>query len=568
MIQLINLKINGEEISVKEGTTVLEAAKKLNYNIPSLCYQEDLSIYGSCRICSVQIKGQPTLSIACGTEVSEGMEVITNSERVMDTRKSIFELLIANHQFDCELNCLTCSKAFSCELKKVAEAIGVESLRYKFIDQPFEIDDTSKGVYREESKCISCGRCVRVCNEVQTVSVLTMANRGPQTKVSTFYDRGLGNVDCTQCGQCIKVCPTGAIHEVYHLNQVIHELRNPKKHVVVQIAPAVRVSIGELFGEKPGMNYEGQMVTALKKIGFDKVFDTNFTADLTIMEEGSEFIKRLETGENLPLITSCSPGWINYAELRQQDLLKNISTCKSPQQMFGALSKTYYAEQEKLKRENIVSVSIMPCTAKKFESKRSEMKDDVDFVLTTRELAKLIKSYSIDFINLEITPFDAPFGISTGAAAIFGTSGGVMEAALRTAYEILTDETLDTIDFEMVRGLTGTKEATIKILDQEINVAIVSGLENAKQLLKNKEKYHFIEIMACPGGCLNGGGQPLHTDQEVLKKRMEGLYSIDEKRSIRRSHKNPAIQNIYEAFLSNPLSEKSHELLHTSYKQR
>jgi iron-only hydrogenase group A len=286
------------------------------------------------------------------------------------------------------------------------------------------------------------------------------------------------------------------------------------------------------------------------------------------MEEGSELIKRLETGKNLPLITSCSPGWINYAELREQDLLKNISTCKSPQQMFGALSKTYYADQEKLKRENIVSVSIMPCTAKKFESKRSEMKDDVDIVLTTRELAKLIKSYSIDFLNLEITPFDAPFGISTGAAAIFGTSGGVMEAALRTAYEILTDETLDTIDFNMVRGLTGTKEATIKILDQEINVAIVSGLENAKQLLKNKEKYHFIEIMACPGGCLNGGGQPLYTDQEVLKKRMEGLYSIDRKRSIRRSHKNPAIQKIYEVFLINPLSEKSHELLHTSYKQR
>lgn len=568
MIQLINLKINGEEISVKEGTTILEAAKKLNYNIPTLCYQEDLSIYGSCRICSVQIVGQPTLSIACGTKVSEGMEVITNSARVMDTRKSIFELLIANHKFDCELNCLTCSKAFSCELKKVARAIGVDSLRYKFINKPFEVDYTSKGVYREESKCISCARCVRVCNEVQTVSVLTMANRGPQTKVSTFYDRGLGNVDCTQCGQCIKACPTGAIHEVYHLNQVIHELRDPKKHVVVQVAPAVRVSIGELFGEKAGINFEGQIVTALKKIGFNKVFDTNFTADLTIMEEGSELIKRIKTGENLPLITSCSPGWINYAELRQHDLLNNISTCKSPQQMFGALSKTYYADQEKIKREDIVSVSIMPCTAKKFEADRAEMKNNIDFVLTTRELAKLIKSYSIDFLNLEAISFDAPFGISTGAAAIFGTSGGVMEAALRTAYELLTEKKLEAIDFKMVRGLTGTKEATIEILDQKINVAIVSGLENAKQLLKNKKKYHFIEIMACPGGCLNGGGQPLHIDQQVLNQRMEGIYSIDQKRSIRRSHENPAIKELYSKFLIKPLSEKSHELLHTKYNER
>ena len=565
---MINLKINGEEISVKEGTTILEAAKKLNYNIPTLCYQEDLSIYGSCRICSVQIVGQPTLSIACGTKVSEGMEVITNSARVMDTRKSIFELLIANHKFDCELNCLTCSKAFSCELKKVARAIGVDSLRYKFINKPFEVDYTSKGVYREESKCISCARCVRVCNEVQTVSVLTMANRGPQTKVSTFYDRGLGNVDCTQCGQCIKACPTGAIHEVYHLNQVIHELRDPKKHVVVQVAPAVRVSIGELFGEKAGINFEGQIVTALKKIGFNKVFDTNFTADLTIMEEGSELIKRIKTGENLPLITSCSPGWINYAELRQHDLLNNISTCKSPQQMFGALSKTYYADQEKIKREDIVSVSIMPCTAKKFEADRAEMKNNIDFVLTTRELAKLIKSYSIDFLNLEAISFDAPFGISTGAAAIFGTSGGVMEAALRTAYELLTEKKLEAIDFKMVRGLTGTKEATIEILDQKINVAIVSGLENAKQLLKNKKKYHFIEIMACPGGCLNGGGQPLHIDQQVLNQRMEGIYSIDQKRSIRRSHENPAIKELYSKFLIKPLSEKSHELLHTKYNER
>jgi len=568
VIQLINLKINGEEISVKEGTTVLEAAKKLHYKIPTLCFQEDLSIYGSCRLCSVQIIGQPTLSIACGTEVSEGMEVITNSERVMNTRKSIFELLIANHQFDCELNCLTCSKAFSCELKKVAEAIGVESLRYKFIDKPFATDDTSKGVFREESKCIACGRCVRVCNEVQSVSVLTMANRGPQTKVSTFYDRGLGNVDCTQCGQCIKSCPTGAIHEVYHLNQVIHELRDPKKHVVVQIAPAVRVTIGELFGEKPGINFEGQLVTALKKIGFNKVFDTNFTADLTIMEEGSELIERLRTGKNLPLITSCSPGWINYAELKQHNILENISTCKSPQQMFGALSKTYYADQEKLKKETIVSVSVMPCTAKKFEAVRSEMKDDVDFVLTTRELAKLIKSYSIDFVNLEKTQFDAPFGISTGAAAIFGSSGGVMEAALRTAYELITGEVLESIDFKMVRGLTGTKEATIKILDQEINIAIVSGLENAKQLLKNKDNYHFIEVMACPGGCLNGGGQPLHTDSKVLMQRMEGIYNIDKSRNIRQSHKNPAIQKIYAEFLGSPLSDKSHHLLHTTYRQR
>lgn len=397
---MIQMKINGESISVEEGTTILEAAKQLHYKIPTLCYKEGLKIYGGCRLCVVEVKGKETLPIACAEKVQEGMEVFTHSDIVMETRRNIFQLIIANHPFDCELNCLTCSKSSSCELRKLAEEIGVSELKYEAMPKPWTLDNSSLSVVVETSKCINCGRCVRTCHEVQHLGILTMSQRGISTKVDTMLGKGLGNVDCSNCGQCILACPTGAIHEVYHVNQVIHAIHDPETHVVVQTAPAVRVAIGEEFGAPLGQNLEKKIVKALRKIGVDRVFDTNFTADLTIMEEGTEFINRLKNKGPLPLITSCSPGWIKFAEDHYPELLQNISTCKSPQQMFGALAKTYYAEKENIDPKKIVSVSIMPCAAKKFEMAREEMKGDVDYVLTTRELAKLIKAYSLDFLSL------------------------------------------------------------------------------------------------------------------------------------------------------------------------
>jgi len=569
---LINLSINGEEISVEEGTTILEAAKKLNYKIPTLCYQKELSVYGGCRLCIVDIKGENNYAISCATEVQNGMVVHTHTRDLMEVRKNIFQLIIANHPFDCKLNCLTCIKNISCELRKLAEEIGVTDLQYEFIEKEWKTDKSSVAIEIETSKCVTCGRCIRTCDEIQYTGVLTMTNRGPATKVSTFLDKGLGNVDCVSCGQCILACPTGAIHEVISLNKVINEINNPEKHVVVQTAPAVRVAIGEEFGYWPGKNLEAQMVTALKKIGFDKVFDTNFTADLTIIEEANEFIKRFTNNERLPLITSCSPGWINFAEYQIHDVVDNLSSCKSPQQMFGALSKSYYSEKTGIKKENIVSVSIMPCTAKKYEAKREEMKSDniydVDYVITTREFAKLIKQNSIDFANLSNGTYDNPFGISTGASVIFGASGGVMEAALRTAYHSLTGENIKEIEFHQVRGLNGIKEAVINIGEKQIKVAVANGLENAYQLMKRRNQYHFIEIMACPGGCIGGGGQPISCVEDYLEKRKNGLYQIDEEREIRFSHENPAIKRLYDEFLKEPLSEISEKYLHTSYKKR
>ena len=568
---MVNLKINNEEIEVEAGTTILEAAQKLSYNIPTLCYVEGLSITGSCRICVVEIKGQQGLVPACATEVRAGMEVLTNSDIVKEVRTSIFELIIANHPFDCKLNCLTCSRRASCELQKVAEEIGVDELEYEFIEKDWDTDTTSLSVMRENAKCIVCGRCVKACSEIQHLGVLTLTGRGPATKVSTFMDKGMGNVDCANCGQCIAACPTGAIHEVYHLNGVITALHDPKKHVVVQTAPAVRVALGEEFGMEKGINVEGKMVTALRKMGFDGIFDTNFTADLTIMEEGFEFIDRLNSGGKLPLITSCSPGWVKFAEHNLDDL-DHLSTCKSPQQMFGTLTKTFYPKKVDIDPENVVSVSVMPCTAKKFEGAREEMNSsgyrDVDYVLTTRELAKLIKEHSIDFVKLDDSEYDNPFGISTGAAVIFGATGGVMEAALRTAYEVITEEELGDVDFTAVRGLKGIKEAEVEIADQKVKIAVASGLENAHELLQRKDEYHFIEIMACPGGCIGGGGQPISTDKDILEKRRSGLYNVDKVREYRKSHQNPAVQELYTEFLEEPLSEVSHEYLHTHYKKR
>lgn len=500
------------------------------------------------------------------------MEIITNSEEVKEVRRDIFELIIANHPFDCKLNCLSCARHGDCELQEVAEVIGVDEIEYEFIEKEWDTDTTSPSVMRENTKCITCGRCVKTCEEVQHAGVLTLTNRGPATEVSTFMDKGMGKVDCVNCGQCLTACPTGAIHEVYHINEVISALHDSNKHVVVQTAPAVRVALGEEFDMEPGVNVQGKMVTAMKKIGFDKVFDTNFTADLTIMEEGFEFIDRLKNDGPLPLITSCSPGWIKFAEHNYPDLMDNLSSCKSPQQMFGALTKSFYPEKVDVDPADVVSVSIMPCTAKKFEAEREEMTDtgyqDVDYVLTTRELAKLIKEYGLDFANLQDGEYDNPFGISTGAAVIFGATGGVMEAALRTAYEVLTEEELENVDFEMVRGFDGIKEAAIEINGQMVKIAVANGLKNAYKLLQNKDEYHFIEIMACPGGCIGGGGQPISLDENILEKRKDGIYTADKETEYRKSHENPAVQKLYEEYLEEPLSEVSHKYLHTHYQNR
>lgn len=569
---MVNCVINGKHMEVKEGTTILEAAKKAGYKIPTLCYRENLSMYGGCRLCIVEIKGRKNLPISCATDCEEGMEIFTHSDIVKKVRKDIFQLIIANHPFDCRLNCLTCIKNKSCELRTLAEEIGIKELKYDFIDKEWERDTTSLSIEVENTKCVACGRCVRTCREIQHVGVLTMAGRGPATRVTTFMGKGLGNVECTNCGQCIIACPTGAIHEVLHINRVIEALNDKTKHVVVQTAPAVRVTIGEEFGMAPGINVEKKLVSALKKIGFDKVFDTNFTADLTIVEEAAEFIERFTKGGKLPMITSCSPGWIKFAENNMPEILENISTCKSPQQMFGALSKSIYAEKAGIEPKSIVSVSVMPCTAKKYEMAREEMiydgVHDVDCVLTTREIATLIKEYGIDLKNVEDSEYDAPFGISTGAAAIFGVSGGVMEAALRTAYELITGKELENLEFHDVRGLKGIKESEVEINGKVIYISVANGLENAYKLLQNKDKYHFIEIMTCPGGCIGGGGQPLSCDRDILEKRMKGIYAIDERKEIRKSHKNPLIIKLYEEYLEKPLSDRAHKLLHTNFRKK
>ena len=482
------------------------------------------------------------------------------------------ELIIASHGISCNLNCLTCSKSASCEIKVIAEEIGIMEVRVPPISSRVPEDRSSYSIVREPQKCIVCDRCVRKCAEVQSVNILTIANRGPDTYVTTFLDKGMGNVDCVNCGQCVIECPTGALHEVYQTDQVWNVISDNSKYVIVQTAPAVRVAIAEEFGAEPGRIVTKQLVAGLRLLGFDKVFDTNFAADLTIMEEASEFLERFKNGGKLPLFTSCSPGWIKFIEHNYPEFLDNLSTCKSPQQMFGAIAKTYYADKIGIPREDMIVVSIMPCTAKKYERVRPEMKGDVDYVLTTRELAKMFKLAGIDLLNLPSEEYDEPLGITTGAAAIFGATGGVMEAALRTAYEVITGKNLERLDFESVRGIEGIKEAVIEIDGLKLNVAVVNGLGNARKMLdmiKNGEKdYHFIEFMACPGGCIGGGGQPIPTTKEILSKRMKAIYEIDKSFEIRKSHENPAIQALYKEFLGEPLSEKSHELLHTTYIAR
>ncbi len=569
----IKLSINNQKIVVPAGTTILEAAKEVGVHIPTLCYHPDQAIKANCRVCVVEVKGSRKLSAACSTPVWEGMEVITTSKKVLDSQKGVVELLIASHNQDC----LNCQRNGTCELQNLAERfnIGKTNLDIDILTLP--IDDGNPSIVRDPSKCIKCNRCVETCSKTQGVDVLTHAHRSDQYIISTPYNLPLGSTLCTFCGQCSAVCPVGAIVEKDNTEQVFEAIENQKKHVICQVAPAIRTALGDAFGLDDGAIVTGQMVNALKQLGFDKVFDTNFTADLTIIEEGNELIDRITNGGTLPMITSCSPGWINYVEGKYDHLLDHLSTCKSPQQMFGALSKSYYAEKMGIDPKDICTVSIMPCTAKKFEAQRDEMNTngvrDVDVVLTTRELAKMIKMTGIDFEVLQEKEFDSPFGIGTGAAVIFGATGGVMEAALRTVYEVVVGEPMPSIDFEPARGLQGIKEADVDLNGTVVKVAVAHGLSNAKIVMDMIDKgecpYAFIEIMACPGGCVGGGGQPINTTMATKSKRIESTYKIDkEKLQYRKSHENPAINKLYEEYLEKPLGHKSHELLHTHYHPR
>lgn len=570
----ITLMIDNKQVQVKPGSTILEAARKAGVNIPTLCWHEDLGTPSVCRVCVVEIVGMRTLQPACSYLVAEGMKVRTNSPIVRKARKMAVELLLAHHPDDC----LTCTRNLKCELQELAFELGIRDVRFARIQRGIPQDESSPSIIRDPDKCINCRRCLEVCQEVQGVAALSLVNRGFDTVVMPAYEAGLMDVVCVMCGQCSLVCPTGAIIERDDTAFVWEALADSSKHVIVQTAPAIRASLGEELGLPSGSIVTGKMVAALRQLGFDRVFDTDFAADLTIMEEGHELLERLNNGGVLPLITSCSPGWIKYAEHFYPQLLPNISTCKSPQQMFGALAKTYYAEKAGVDPADIFMVSIMPCTAKKFEIQRPEMKSsgykDVDVVLTTRELGRMLREAGIEFANLQEEEFDDPLGISTGAGAIFGATGGVMEAALRTVYEVTTGKALtdENIEFHDVRGLEGVKEATVNINGKALNVAVSHGLGNAKKVLEQinsgDASWQFIEIMCCPGGCVGGGGQPIGTKMDTRAKRATALYELDRDMEFRLSHKNEAVQILYKEFLDHPLSKRSHELLHTHYTIR
>ena len=567
--ELVHLKINNIPVEVPKGTKIIDAARKVHINIPHLCYHPDQRVKARCRICSIEVTGSRRLMAACATEVWEGMEVHTDTQIVRDTQIAILQLILANHNQDC----LNCPRNHRCDLQELCSRFNIGHTGLPIVVENKEDAANNPSIARDPTKCIKCGRCIRACKDVQGIEALNFAGRSDKITVTTAYDSPLEATDCILCGQCSLVCPTGAITEKDDTQRVLDALQDPKKHVIVQVAPAVRVSLGDEFHLPPGAIVTGQMVAALKRLGFDRVFDTNFGADLTIMEEGHEFIHRLEHGGTLPMMTSCSPGWVNYVEKHYSDLLPHLSTAKSPMQIFGAVAKTYYPKQAGIPVEDIVTVSVMPCTAKKFEAARPEMgrdgHQDVDIVITTRELAKLIHYVGITFHDLPEEDFDSPLGTCSGAGAIFGTTGGVMEAALRTVYEKATGKTLPSIDFLAVRGMDGIKEATVDLGERKVRVAVAHTLKNAKHIMDElkagKSPYDFIEVMACPGGCQGGGGQPLNTTNARRTERMKALYEIDKNLPVRKSHENPEVVRIYKEFLGAPLEGKAHELLHTHF---
>lgn len=577
MEKLINVSIDGNKIEVKEDTTIMEAASEIGIKIPSLCYHKDLFPSAGCGICVVEIEGMDIPKRACCTPVFENMNVRTNSVQLRNLRKMLIELILADHHVDCP----TCIANNKCELQDLAYYMGVKTDEISSLMEKQPVDESSVSLVRDPNKCIACGRCVTVCNEVQTVYALTHVNRGFEVEINTPFSKGMADSTCINCGQCAVYCPTAALTEKAETDQVWEELLNPQKHVVIQAAPAVRATLGEEFGMEEGTLSVGKMYAAFRKLGFDAIFDTNFTADLTIMEEGSEFVKRFKEGGTLPLITSCSPGWIKFMETYYSDLAENVSTCKSPQQMFGALVKTFYAKEKDIDPKDIVSVSIMPCTAKKFEARRPEMADsgyqDVDYVLTTREIARMIKEAGIDFQHLPDEKADDLMGIYTGAATIFGATGGVMEAALRSAYFLITGKNLPDFDIQAVRGMQGIKEAIVDVDGIKVKIAVAHSLGQARKLMDiirqqiaetGKSDYHFIEVMACPGGCVGGGGQPFGSSLATRARRGETLYKEDKSLKLRLSHENPAVTSLYEKFLGSPGSEIAHKLLHTSYFHR
>lgn len=552
----MKIKVDGKEVEIDEKKTLLLGLREKGYKIPSLCYQEGLIPEGRCRLCLVEADGK--LITSCSNYPKEGIEIQTESEKVKKARKINAELLFSKTM------CMPTDMEH--DLCQIVSDIGItkplfeQKVKYK--------PDLGTAVVRNDNKCVNCGRCVAACAQKQATFAIDFARRGHKEHVTPYCEHNLADVACTKCGQCIAACPVGAISEREHIEEVKEALANKKKHVVVQTAPSIRVSLGEEFGMPAGTIVKGKMVAALRQCGFDQIFDTDLGADMTIMEEATEFMKRLQEGGPFPMITTCCPAWIKYMEHFYHDLLKNMSTCKSPHEMLGILTKTYYAKKAGILPKDIVMVSVMPCTAKKFESTRPELKSGVDYVLTTREAAKLIKEKKIDFKNLPDEEFDPTLGISTGAGAIFGASGGVMEAALRTAYELATEKEVTKLEFDQIRGMKGIKEGTIIINGKEIRFAAANGLWNARELLERKDDYHFIEIMACPGGCIGGGGQPLPCTEEKLQKRMQAIYQEDSQMKIRRSHKNPVVQTIYEEFLEKPLSKKAEKLLHTTYTKR